>query len=79
MKQALGQLRNRFQKIASGGGAKSIEKQHEKNKLTARERIAYLIDENTLPFMRSALLQDMKCMKNMVAALLPELLRALVM
>ncbi|MEJ0080073.1 MAG: hypothetical protein WDM78_03710 [Puia sp.] len=36
MKQALVQLRNRFQKIATGGGAKSIEKQHEKNKLTAR-------------------------------------------
>jgi 3-methylcrotonyl-CoA carboxylase beta subunit len=44
MKQALGQLRNRHQKIAAGGGAKSIEKQHEKNKLTARERIHYLVD-----------------------------------
>ncbi len=43
-KQALSQLRNRFQKIALGGGVGSIEKQHEKKKLTARERIAYLID-----------------------------------
>jgi 3-methylcrotonyl-CoA carboxylase beta subunit len=48
MKQALGQLRNRFQKIASGGGTKSIEKQHEKNKLTARERIKYLVDGDSL-------------------------------
>ena len=47
MKQALAQLRNRFQKIAIGGGTKSIEKQHEKNKLTARERIAYLVDDDS--------------------------------
>src|ERR1700681_4500441 len=47
MKQALAQLRNRFQKIAVGGGINSAEKQHEKNKLTARERIAYLLDSNT--------------------------------
>jgi 3-methylcrotonyl-CoA carboxylase beta subunit len=47
MKQALSQLRNRFQKIAVGGGLKSIDKQHEKNKLTARERISYLLDADT--------------------------------
>ena len=47
MKQALSQLRNRFQKIAVGGGVKSAEKQHEKNKLTARERIAYLLDDDS--------------------------------
>jgi 3-methylcrotonyl-CoA carboxylase beta subunit len=47
MKQALVQLRNRYQKIAIGGGTKSIEKQHEKNKLTARERIAYLVDKDS--------------------------------
>jgi 3-methylcrotonyl-CoA carboxylase beta subunit len=44
MKQALSQLRNRYQKITLGGGIKSIEKQHEKKKLTARERISYLMD-----------------------------------
>jgi 3-methylcrotonyl-CoA carboxylase beta subunit len=48
MKQALVQLRNRYQKIAIGGGTKSIEKQHEKNKLTARERIAYLVDKDSV-------------------------------
>jgi 3-methylcrotonyl-CoA carboxylase beta subunit len=47
MKQALSQLRNRFQKIAVGGGLKSIDKQHEKNKLTARERISYLLDADS--------------------------------
>jgi len=45
MRQTLSQLRTRFEKIALGGGKKSIEKQREKNKLTPRERINYLIDE----------------------------------
>jgi 3-methylcrotonyl-CoA carboxylase beta subunit len=48
MKQALSQLRHRFEKISTGGGPKSIEKQHEKNKLTARERIKYLVDDDSL-------------------------------
>src|SRR5678810_17097 len=42
-------MRQRLQKIYEGGGKKAIEKQKEKNKLTARERIAYLIDEKS-PF-----------------------------
>ncbi|CAN5428714.1 carboxyl transferase domain-containing protein [soil metagenome] len=33
--------------IYQGGGAKAIQKQREKNKLTARERIAYLCDAGT--------------------------------
>src|SRR5580693_8032173 len=37
--------RNRLEKIMLGGGKAATEKQHEKNKLTARERIRYLIDE----------------------------------
>ena len=37
----------RFEKISLGGGKKAIEKQHEKNKLTARERIEYLIDKDS--------------------------------
>ena len=40
----LQELQVRFQQIALGGGQKAIAKQHEKNKLTARERIAYLLD-----------------------------------
>ena len=47
MKMALSQMRTRLDKIALGGGKKAIEKQREKNKLTPRERIAYLVDENT--------------------------------
>jgi acetyl-CoA carboxylase carboxyltransferase component len=47
LKQSLSLLRNRFQKIVLGGGMKSFDKQHEKNKLTARERIAYLLDEQS--------------------------------
>ncbi len=49
MKMALSQMRTRLDKIALGGGKKAIEKQREKNKLTARERIAYLVDEGS-PF-----------------------------
>jgi 3-methylcrotonyl-CoA carboxylase beta subunit len=49
MKLAMGELKQRFEKIAEGGGKKAIEKQKERNKLTARERIAYLCDANT-PF-----------------------------
>src|SRR5882724_2498320 len=47
MRQALSQLRTRFDKIALGGGKKAIEKQREKNKLTPHERIRYLLDENS--------------------------------
>jgi 3-methylcrotonyl-CoA carboxylase beta subunit len=47
MKLALSQLRTRFQKVAAGGGIKAIEKQREKGKLTARERIEYLLDRDT--------------------------------
>ncbi len=49
MRLALSQMSSRFEKVALGGGKKAIEKQHEKNKLTARERIALLLDKDT-PF-----------------------------
>jgi 3-methylcrotonyl-CoA carboxylase beta subunit len=39
------ELRKRLQKVSLGGGAKAIEKQHAKGKLTARERIDYLLDK----------------------------------
>jgi 3-methylcrotonyl-CoA carboxylase beta subunit len=45
MKLALSEMRKRFEVISQGGGKKAIEKQREKNKWTARERIAYLLDE----------------------------------
>lgn len=43
-RRSLSEMRQHLEKIAEGGGKKAIEKQREKNKLTARERISYLID-----------------------------------
>ncbi len=37
-------LKNRLVKVKLGGGQKRIDKQHAQGKLTARERIAYLLD-----------------------------------
>ena len=39
-------LRNKLAKIKLGGGAKRIEKLHKEGKLTARERIDYLLDKD---------------------------------
>lgn len=39
-------LKKRFEKVALGGGTKRIAKQHEQGKLTARERIAALLDQH---------------------------------
>ena len=48
MKTSLVKLRQRLQEVSLGGGKKAIEKQHQKNKLTPRERIAYLCDADKL-------------------------------
>ena len=40
----LTEIKNQEEKIRQGGGARAIESQHKKNRLTARERIAKLID-----------------------------------
>jgi acetyl-CoA carboxylase carboxyltransferase component len=47
MKLLWSDRKQKFEKVKLGGGKKSIDKQHEKNKLTARERIEYLIDKNS--------------------------------
>lgn len=44
IKQSLSDMRRKLEKIYEGGGKKAIEKQREKNKLTPRERIDYLVD-----------------------------------
>jgi acetyl-CoA carboxylase carboxyltransferase component len=44
-KQAISNLKQQYEKVKIGGGLKAIEKQHEKNKLTARERVEYLTDK----------------------------------
>jgi 3-methylcrotonyl-CoA carboxylase beta subunit len=49
MKRAISEMQQRFAQVALGGGKKAIAKQKEKNKLTARERISYLLDADT-PF-----------------------------
>lgn len=51
-------LKQRLDKIYQGGGVKKIEDQHKKGKLTARERIDYLIDKETSFFEVGAFAAD---------------------
>ncbi|OAZ05011.1 acyl-CoA carboxylase subunit beta [Flavobacterium succinicans] len=44
-KLLLSQLRHKFAKVKLGGGEKRIEKLHAEGKMTARERIDYLVDD----------------------------------
>ena len=46
-KLLLSNLRKRFVKVKLGGGQQRIDKHHEKGKMTARERIDYLLDTNS--------------------------------
>jgi len=48
------QIKNEEEQISQGGGAKAIESQHKKGRLTARERIAKLIDPGSHFFELSA-------------------------
>lgn len=47
MKEKMKALEDKIKEAKSGGGEKRIEAQHAKNKLTARERIHFLMDEGT--------------------------------
>src|SRR5579872_2451980 len=47
MAELVTRLRNEEEKISEGGGPKAIEAQHKKSRLTARERIALLLDAGT--------------------------------
>ena len=47
MADLLTTIKNEEETIREGGGARAIEAQHKKNRLTARERIAALIDPGT--------------------------------
>ena len=47
MVDLLTQIKNEEEQIREGGGRKASESQHQKNRLTARERIALLIDPGT--------------------------------
>ena len=50
MKTAWSRVREKLEVIEEGGGKKAAEKQRERNKMTARERVKYLLDDN-MPFM----------------------------
>ncbi len=50
LKLTLSKMQHRLNKIFLGGGQKRIDKLHSRGKMTARERIAYLTDEDT-PFL----------------------------
>src|SRR5229473_8070497 len=47
MADLVSQMRNEEEKIREGGGAKAIENQHSKRRLTARERISLLAEPGT--------------------------------
>uniref|UniRef100_UPI004054ECB1 carboxyl transferase domain-containing protein n=1 Tax=Yeosuana sp. TaxID=2529388 RepID=UPI004054ECB1 len=46
-KLLVSELNKRLGKVHLGGGKKSIEKQHAKGKMTAHERVDYLLDANS--------------------------------
>ncbi|SDE22748.1 Acetyl-CoA carboxylase, carboxyltransferase component [Pricia antarctica] len=45
-KLLVSELKNRLAKVKLGGGKSRIQKQHDQGKLTARERVDYLLDKN---------------------------------
>ncbi len=47
LKQLIYQLEVRSKTVKLGGGEKKISEQHKKGKLTARERLAYLLDDHS--------------------------------
>ncbi|WP_295155295.1 acyl-CoA carboxylase subunit beta [uncultured Brachyspira sp.] len=47
MQDKINELRKRKEKIEESGGIEKIEERHKKGKLTARERILHLLDEDT--------------------------------
>jgi acetyl-CoA carboxylase carboxyltransferase component len=47
-KMAMSNIRKLLEKIEEGGGKKAIQKQKERNKLTARERLDYLLDKDKM-------------------------------
>ena len=53
------ELREAKQAIAAGGGRERIDAQHQKNKLTARERLERLFDEGT--FVETGMFRAHRC------------------
>ena len=50
MGQLIAQVNYKLAAISEGGGKSRIAKQHEAGKMTARERIAYLLDKDSQQF-----------------------------
>ncbi len=50
MRLLISQMEQRLQKIYEGGGKKRLDKLHEQGKMSARERIDFLLDKNTQRF-----------------------------
>ncbi|MDX1685600.1 MAG: carboxyl transferase domain-containing protein [Saprospiraceae bacterium] len=50
MKLKISQLNRRLEKINEGGGKKKLEKQRSRGKMTARERVEYLLDDESYFF-----------------------------
>ncbi len=46
MKQLISAMEKKLHKIYLGGGQSKLDKQHEQGKLSARERIEYLLDKD---------------------------------
>jgi len=47
MAETVAQIRNQEEKLVEGGGAKAIESQHNKGRLTVRERLRLLLDSDS--------------------------------
>jgi len=58
MKLKVAELKKKLANVSLGGGKQKIEKQHKKGKLTARERIEYLIDKKSNFLELGALVAD---------------------
>ena len=58
MKLKIAELKKKLAEISLGGGKEKIEKQHKKGKLTARERVDYLIDKKSNFLELGALVAD---------------------
>lgn len=58
MRMKLADLKRKLAKIEKGGGEKKIAKEHSKGKMTARERVSYLLDEGAPQIEIGALAAD---------------------
>ena len=60
MRLAWTPIRDRIEIASQGGGAERIQREHEKGKMTARERLAILFDPDALPIEVGALAGDVR-------------------